>query len=84
MKVTLNAPGNINAAHKAFLKNINGEIIGECMDTPNNIAYAFSVIPSATSVDTYFQGNYPKEGFIQRIKTALSDKDYHSKYVIIY
>lgn len=74
--------GNVNAAHYAYIFNADGKIIGTCMDTPNNAAYAFSINPKAAKISTPFNGVWEREELGGRVDGL--DIAYHSKYVKYY
>lgn len=74
--------GNVNAAHVAYIKDKKGAIIGTCMDTPNNAAYAFSINKEAHTISTPFNGDWRRDDLTTHF--AGLNKDYHSKYVKYY
>jgi len=79
LQIKLKAAGNVNAAHTAFIKDATGKVIGTCMDTPNNAAYAFSVNDAAKSIDTPFNGTWTRKELKKHFYGL--DAAYHAKYV---
>ena len=67
----------------AYLYDYKGNNIGECLDTPNNVAYAFAVNKKAHSARGIL-GEYDKKDIKSRKQTALNNAKYHSKYVKFY
>ena len=78
----LPALGNVNAAHYAYIKNVEGRTIGTCMDTPNNAAFAFSINEKAHTIDTPFNGTWTRADVEGRLFGL--DENYHKKYIKYY
>mgnify|MGYP006959992351 CR=1 FL=1 len=71
--------GSINAANVAVVLDYNGVKIGECMDTPNNAAYALMINPLAFSVSTPFSGVWLRKDLEKRFYGL--DAEYHARFV---
>ena len=67
----------------AYLYDQHGNGIGECLDTPNNVAYAFAINKKVHSARGIL-GEYEKKDIKSRKQTALDNAKYHSKYVKFY
>jgi len=67
----------------AYLYDYKGNNIGECLDTPNNVAYAFAVNNKVKTAKGML-GLYDKMDIESRQQTALDNAAYHSKYVKFY
>lgn len=67
----------------ASLYDQYGNEIGECLDTPNNVAYAFAVNNKVKTAKGML-GLYDKMDIESRRQTALCNAEYHSKYVKFY
>lgn len=78
----LPALGCVNAAHSAYIKDSTGKIIGSCMDSPNNAAYAFTINDKAQTISTPFNGDWTRESLKGHFNGL--DAVYHHKYVKYY
>ena len=67
----------------AYLYDYKGNNIGECLDTPNNVAYAFVINKKVRSAKGLL-GVYDEKDIDSRQQTALDNAKYHSKYVKFY
>ena len=67
----------------AYLYDYKGNNIGECLDTPNNVAYAFAVNNKVKTAKGML-GLYDKMDIESRRQTALNNSDYHARYVKFY
>lgn len=78
----LPAPGNVNAAHLAFIYNKEGKNIGQCMDSPNNAAFAFLINPEVYEIHTPFNGVWKRE----ELKSHFFglNPEAHKKYIKFY
>ena len=71
--------GNYNAASKALILDAKGNILGQCIDTPNNAAVAMFLFPD--SVEVWCNNNHFKRTpeFMTRVKGC--DIEYHKQYI---
>lgn len=76
---TVSKIGSINAEHIACIFDVNGNQIGTCMDTPNNIAYAFLINDNVHTVSTPYNGKYKRADVEGRFHGL--DAAYHVKYI---
>jgi hypothetical protein len=87
MKTTKELPkiGNVNACGLAFVKDKQGNTIAQTLDTPNAIAYAFKVLPTAVNAISF----YPMVKPIVTDREKLADRFHfvneveHGKYLTI-
>lgn len=72
----------VNAAHTAFIYDKNNKLIGYCMDTPNNCAYAFVIFKTAVKIVCPFNKPYTKDvNMLNRMEWIMNDEIYHKKYI---
>ena len=75
--------GNVNAAFVATIYDKQGKELGTCMDTPNNMAYAFAINEKADTITGWLSGAVKRDSLKDRFAwiTKPADAQYHSQYV---